>query len=107
AQDFDNLPPCGFVQCLLPDENWAGHGGPSECAVPRCQPDPRASPWSPPADANRAPSGLKTTLRTKPTWPLSVRSPRPVAASQIFTLPSLSAVATLRPSGLNATLQTA
>src|SRR5205085_944830 len=66
-----------------------------------------------PAPARHLPSGLKATLLTRRSWvvrrsglvfPLRVRGPGLVIASQIFTVPSLLAEARRLPSGLKATL---
>src|SRR5262249_31783510 len=56
--------------------------------------------------ANVLPSGLKHTQLTQPVGTLRVERSVPVAASQVFTVPSWLPEASVRPSGLNATPRT-
>ena len=49
------------------------------------------------------PSGLNATPQTAPVWPVRVRRCSPVAGSHSRAVPSPPAVASSRPSGLNAT----
>ncbi len=59
------------------------------------------------AEARRLPSGLKATLHTVPSWPVSgAPSGWPLSASQSRTVLSSLAEARRLPSGLKATLVT-
>ena len=57
---------------------------------------------SSPAVARRVPSGLQSSSQTSPEWPGIVNPSSPVAPSQRRAVPSPSAVAIHRPSGLHA-----